>query len=155
MATNRRGFLNALAGAGVALTPVAAALSLIGCKSSTLPEGLVEIKWDRDTCKRCSMAISDRRFASQVKGGPKQENFKFDDIGCAIVWLSEQPWAAEAATRIWVQDYAEQGWIDARGAFYVHGKTSPMAYNYAAMRQEQPGALRFEAVQKVVLTPAN
>jgi nitrous oxide reductase accessory protein NosL len=155
MATNRRRFLSTLAGAGVALTPIAAALGSFGCKSSGLPEGLAEIKWDRDTCKRCSMAISDRRFASQIKGGPKQESFKFDDIGCAIVWLSDREWAADPATRIWVQDYGDQSWIDARGAFYVSGKTSPMGYNYAAMRQEQPGALRFEAVQKAVLTPAN
>jgi copper chaperone NosL len=28
------------------------------------PDGMVEIKWDRDTCPRCSMVISDRRFAA-------------------------------------------------------------------------------------------
>jgi hypothetical protein len=47
-------------------------------------------------CVRCGMAISDRRFAVQLRGGPKNEAFKFDDIGCATTWCSEKvgqhPW---------------------------------------------------------------
>jgi hypothetical protein len=88
--------------AGFALTPLAAALSACG-KSGAWPEGMAEIKWDRDTCVRCSMVISDRRFAAEMRGGEKNTVFKFDDIGCAVFWMRDKagdfPWMAEAATR--------------------------------------------------------
>jgi len=63
---DRRRFL----AAGFALTPLAAALSACG-KDEGWPEGMHPIKWDRDTCVRCSMVISDRRFAAEMRGGPK------------------------------------------------------------------------------------
>ena len=43
-------------GAGLALGPLAAALSACG-HSGTWPEGMAEIKWDRDTCVRCSICL--------------------------------------------------------------------------------------------------
>lgn len=151
MGTSRRRFLTECAAAGCAVSPVAAALSLVACKSSGLPEGVVEIKWDRDTCTRCSMVISDRRFATEVKGGPKQDNFKFDDIGCALVWLKGQAWGGDAATRIWVTDSADRTWLDARRAYYVGGKVSPMGYNFAAVRNHVAGALDFDTTREHVL----
>lgn len=151
MGTSRRRFLNDLAAAGWALTPVAAAISLVGCRSSTLPEGMVETKWDRDTCARCSMVISDRRFAAQVKGGPKQQNFKFDDIGCVMFWLQSRDWGSDPATRIWVVDGGDQSWLDARTAYYAGGKSSPMGYNFVAMRRNVAGAVDFATMREHVL----
>ncbi|MBS1173075.1 MAG: hypothetical protein H6R12_1905 [Proteobacteria bacterium] len=151
MGTSRRRFLSDLAAAGFLLTPIAAAVSLAGCKSSNLPEGMVEIKWDRDTCVRCSMAISDRRFAAQVKGGPKQQNFKFDDIGCVMFWLASQSWGGDPSTRIWVVDASDQSWLDARTASYVGGKTSPMGYNFGAVRNKAAGTLDFDTVREQIL----
>jgi copper chaperone NosL len=59
---------------------------------------MAEIKWDRETCVRCSMVISDRRFAAQLRGGPKNTVFKFDDIGCFAFWIRDHlktyPWLA-------------------------------------------------------------
>ena len=51
---------------------------------------MAEIKWDRETCLRCSMVISDRRFAAQVRGGPQDMVFKFDDIGCFVFWIATE-----------------------------------------------------------------
>ena len=150
MEPSRRRFLITLAGAGFTLTPIAAVLS--GCgRGSDLPEGMVETVWDRDTCTRCSMVISDRRFGAQVKGGPKQQNFKFDDIGCVFFWLRDQPWGGEDAVRIWVVDSGDKRWIDARKARYVSGKTSPMGYNYAAVSTAQAGSVDFVDVRAQIL----
>lgn len=122
-------------------------------RNSGLPEGMIETKWDRDTCVRCSMVISDRRFAAQVKGGPGGANFKFDDIGCAVFWLKDKPWAKDA--RIWVADLSSRGeavgWLDAHKAQYVGGKTSPMGYNYGAVALPQPGSLTFDDMRSHVL----
>jgi nitrous oxide reductase accessory protein NosL len=145
---------------GLALTPLAAALlAACGDDDGAWPEGMLPIKWDRDTCARCSMAISDRRFAAQVRGGPRQQAFKFDDIGCAMSWCAEKhklhPWLADAATRYWVAESRSNGtqWLDARRAHYITGPRSPMGYDLLALAAPQPGSLDFAGMsQKVVQT---
>ncbi|MDD5297479.1 MAG: hypothetical protein PHU46_11255 [Rhodocyclaceae bacterium] len=149
---DRRHFMGRVGVAGLALTPLAGLLS--ACSHSNLPEGMVEMKWDRDACARCSMIISDRRFAVQLRGGPKNESFKFDDIGCAVIWLKGKGWSSDAALHIWVTDSTDQTgarWLDARKAQYLGGKTSPMGYNFAAVSLPQPGSLEFEDVRQHVL----
>lgn len=146
--------------AGAALTPLAVAL-LAACgrddDGTQWPDGMLPIVWDRDTCARCGMAISDRRFASEVRGGPKKTAVKFDDIGCAATWCSEKlrefPWLGDAATRWWVADFASGGtrWLDARSAHYVRGNArSPMGYDYAAHAATQPGSLAFDEMSRSV-----
>ena len=141
----------ALLAHGFALTPLASLLSACGDEGSW-PEGMVAFKWDRDNCTRCKMSISDRRFAVQIRGGPKNTFFKFDDIGCATTWraenLKDHPWMTEAATRFWVAEFDGKGekWLDARKAFYLGGKTSPMGYNYGAFAKPQADTIPFEAM---------
>jgi nitrous oxide reductase accessory protein NosL len=151
---DRRAFLQ-LSGGGA----LAALLPLAGCSSrGEWPEGMQEIKWDRDTCVRCSMVISDRRFAAEMRGGPKNTVFKFDDIGCAVFWLRDKaaqyPWMAEPATRLWVADANNRGdalrWHDARTAHYF-GKISPMGYNFAAVALPQAGSTDFADMSRHVL----
>lgn len=146
-----------------ALGPIAAA-SLAACADKgDWPEGMAAFKWDRDTCARCGMIISDRRFAAQIRGGPKQIAFKFDDIGCATTWLVEKraihPWMEDAATRFWVAEYASQGrvWLDAHQAHYLRGKTSPMGYNFAAYAQAQPDTIAYAPMHEATSNtwPAN
>lgn len=128
---------------------VLAALFLSAC-SGEPKTGPVEIKWDRDGCAHCGMALSDRHFAAQARGGPKHQAYKFDDIGCVVEWLKKQPWASDAATEIWVMNYRTGKWVDARKARYVGGKTSPMAYGFAAVGDE-PGSIDFEELKIRVL----
>jgi len=154
---DRRRFLGQLAAGGFLLTPLAAALS--GCNKDNWPEGMVEIKWDRDTCARCSMVISDRRFAAQLRGGPDKAVFKFDDIGCMVFWLRDKadkyPWLAEAGTRFWVADFTsksreEMRWLDPKRAHYMT-KASPMGYNFAAVSTPMPGSLDFTDMRQHTL----
>lgn len=136
---NRRQFLGQLARSSLLLTPLAAALS--ACADSKWPAGMKSIIWDRDTCVRCNMAISDRRFAAQLRGGPKDTVFKFDDPGCLVFWLREQsqrfPWMSAADTRMWVADFNSKSrdemiWHDPRTVRYIT-RSSPMGYNHAAV----------------------
>ena len=153
----RRHLLGRLAAGTFVLTPLAAALA--GCAKSGWPEGMAEIKWDRDTCARCSMVISDRRFAAEVRGGPKDAVFKFDDPGCLAFWLrdkaQEYAWLADAATRLWVADYTSKpdniAWLDARKAHFEGGKHSPMGYGYAAYALPQPGSQDFAGMREHVV----
>jgi ABC-2 type transport system permease protein len=88
------------------LSPLAAAL-LGACgprDEGDWAPGMARIVWDRDTCARCGMAIGDRRFAAQLRGGPQDEVVKFDDIGCATSWCVEKvagrPWINDPATAV-------------------------------------------------------
>ncbi len=153
----RRHFLGRLAAGGFALTPLAALLS--ACGKAGWPEGMTEIKWDRDTCVVCSMVISDRRFAGEIRGGPDNATFKFDDPGCLAIWLRDKrekyPWLADAATRMWIADYnsksrEEMLWLDPRRAFYI-ARTSPMGFNFAAVGTPQGGAVDFNEMSQHVL----
>jgi hypothetical protein len=153
---DRRRFIATAASQGLALTPLVAALS--ACSSSgAWPEGMAEIKWDRDTCVRCSMVISDRRFAAELRGGEKNTVFKFDDIGCAVFWMRDKakefPWMAEPATGFWVADAGGKGdkWLAARQANYTGGGMSPMGYNYGARAYVEAGSLGFEEMRQHVL----
>jgi copper chaperone NosL len=146
-----------LLAAGFAASPLLAALGACGSDDGW-PEGMQPIHWDRDTCERCRMVISDRRFAAQLMGGPKRQAFKFDDIGCAVFWLRDKaalfPWAAEPATRFWVADVFSRGqqaqWLDARSAHYL-SKTSPMGYNFGATAHPQAGSVDFRSLGEHVL----
>lgn len=137
---------------------------LAACGDDTAwPDGMAPIKWDRDNCTRCGMAISDRRFAVQVRGGPRNAALKFDDIGCATTWCAEKArdnaWVNDAATRFWVADFERPGvaWLNARLAHYGRGPRSPMGYDYSAHAQAAPERLGFEAMaEKTAATwPAN
>ena len=148
----RRAFLR-LAGGGT----LAAALGACG-KPGNWPEGMAEIKWDRDTCVRCNMVISDPRFAAELRGGDKNTVFKFDDVGCLVFWLrdkaAQHPWMAEPATRMWVADSTDMSgatWLDPRQAHYLGGRLSPMGYNFAAVRDAVPQSLTFDAMREQVL----
>ena len=153
--TDRRRFLAATAAHGVAL-PLAGLLAACGGRGEW-PEGMAEIKWDRDTCVRCSMVISDRRFAAEMRGGERNIVFKFDDIGCAVFWMRDKakdfPWMAEPATRLWVADAAGKGekWLAAGAAHYGSGAMSPMGYNFSARAYADAGSLDFAAMAAHVL----
>jgi len=156
----RREFL-AAAAHGIALTPLAAAISSLGgcAKDEGWPEGMKPIKWDRDTCIVCNMVISDRRFAGEMRGGPKDTVFKFDDPGCIALCINDKadkfPWVRDPATRIWVADANSRGnevrWIDARKAQYA-AKFSPMGYNFGAVPYPVPGSVDFPAMCEHVVS---
>jgi copper chaperone NosL len=154
---DRRGFMR-LSGGGIL-----AALGGCGAKG-TWPDGMQEIKWDRDTCVVCNMVISDRRFAGEMRGGPKNIVFKFDDPGCVALWLNDKakaatyPWIREPATRLWIADVNSRGqdvvWLDARRAQYVT-KTSPMGFNFGAVAHAQAGSVDFPTMCEHVVTKFN
>jgi hypothetical protein len=152
----RRGFLGRMVVGGFMLTPLAAALS--GCKKSDWPEGMDAIKWDRDVCPRCSMVISDKRFAAEIRGGPKDTVIKFDDPGCMVWWINDKakdhPWMNDAATRMWVADITSKGkimtWLDPRKAQFVT-RTSPMGYNFGAVAYPEMGSMDFAGMRQHVL----
>lgn len=110
-------------------------LLLVGACSKEADTGPGEVRWDREICVRCAMAVSDHNYAAQIRQvipGQRSKLYKFDDIGCAVIWLDEQSWKDDPLAEIWVTDYRNGEWIDARKAHYVTGKITPMDYGLGA-----------------------
>lgn len=131
---------------------------LLSCEK-TQSSGPVEVRWDRETCARCAMAVSDPKSSAQVRGGPTDEPstvYKFDDLGCAVIWLDKQPWGDDPRTEIWVTDHNNGQWIDARSAQYVKVQaTTPMDYGLGAQASPSQGALSFDEASQHIYTVEN
>ncbi len=136
-----------------AVTAALIFLLLAGCGGDP-GTGPREVKWDRDACERCRMVLSDRHHAAQVRyrpaGAARSRVAPFDDIGCATLWLEEQPWKENGGVEIWVVDHRDGRWIDARGAAYLANRVTPMGYGLVAQSDPVEGGLTFEqAIERV------
>ncbi len=128
------------------------ALVLLACSGE--PEtGPEKVNWNRDTCERCRMMVSEPDFAAQVRYFTENNKSKvatFDDIGCAVIWLQESPWSKDERTEIWVVDHRSEEWIDARTATFIPDRITPMNYGLAAQFDPVTGGLTFaEALEHV------
>lgn len=145
--------------AGSAFGPKIRVLSLLafigGCGGDP-GTGPVEVKWDRTTCERCRMVLSDRHHGAQVRLPAAMEGrskvLPFDDIGCALVWLETQPGKDDPRIEIWVNDWRNGGWIDARRATFLAGQVTPMEYGLGAQSDPHPDGLDFALARERVLT---
>ena len=127
-------------------------IALSAC--SRQPEtGPVEIHFDQDTGAYCRMMISDPRFVAEIRyfpAGKHSRVAKFDDIGCAVSWLKDKPFANDPKTEIWVADYRNKKWIDARTATYVPMPSTPMDYGLAAQSDKAKNGMDFAAATKKI-----
>ncbi len=123
--------------------------TLLTISCSNNDTGVVDVKWDRDACERCRMVLSDRHFAAQVRGGPKNKAYLFDDLGCAVHWLQKQKWGETA--KIWVTDYRNGKWLDARTAHYVAGQITPMDFEFGAVAELIKGSVDFATAKAKML----
>lgn len=116
--------------------------------------GPTAVKWDRIACERCRMVLSARNYAAQVRlfdaKGVSTPHY-FDDLGCAVIWLDNQPSPQDPRTEIWVNDWRNGTWLDARRAYYLKGKETPMQYGLGAQAEFAPGALDFAAAKSHIL----
>ena len=101
-------------------------------------DGPAPVTLDRDQCAGCGMLISDPLFVAEVKD-PRGHVAKFDDVGCAVAWLARQPFADDARAVVWVASVADGGWLDARSARFLAGRTSPMGHGFAAVEGGDAG----------------
>lgn len=120
---------------------------LLSACSGEPDTGPAEVKWDRTTCERCRMVVSDRKHAAQVRYLPENRKrsrvMHFDDIGCAVIWLQDKPWKDAPSTEIWVTDRHSGEWLDARSATYIKGDLTPMEYGLGAQAESAEGGLDF------------
>jgi hypothetical protein len=125
-------------------------LLVVACKGGNEEQLPVDFVWDREACEECKMALSDPHYSAQVID-PNGRAYYFDDIGCAILWLSRQPWQDKART--WVNDVITTEWVEAQKANWVSGDPqTPMGYGFAATLSSVESALGYETVQKSMIS---
>ncbi len=133
------------------LSSILTLLLLNGC--SEPQTGAIEPHWDRDTCERCRMVLSDRFHSAQVRFTDEKNKSRvrmFDDVGCAIIWLENQDWRDNKSTEIWVTDHRDGDWLDARNAFYVRGHNTSMEYGLGAQTEASTESMNFPAARKFI-----
>lgn len=109
--------------------------AIVAC-SPAKTTGPAEIHWDRQTCQRCQMVISERRHAVQVRKVGARRAHAFDDLGCALHWLDEQSLSTAATeVEVWVRESDSAPWIDARTRKFESGLATPMAYGFGVADQ--------------------
>ena len=122
---------------------------LLACSEQNT--GPVKVHWDRDTCERCRMVVSDPKHAAQVRYRDEKNKSRihsFDDIGCAVIWLDKQAWRDAESTEVWVTDHRDGKWIDATKAFYITGQITPMEYGLGAQDSAAEGSLDYTGAKK-------
>jgi len=109
-----------------------AVISFTACRDK-IDTGPQAIHYGEDSCGRCGMIISDKRFAAELID-QKGEAVKFDDVGCMAEHLKGAEKAGTKPLAVYVADFGTGEWIDAGKAFYLLNPElkSPMGYNIAA-----------------------
>jgi len=118
------------------LLPLVAISFFLGCQD-TPNDGPAKIHWDRDMCDRCVMVLSDRKNSIQLQHPTKRKVYKFDDIGCMVLWFDEENIEFKDSAKIWVTDVTDGKWIDARSAFYTPENVTPMAFGFSAYAKKE------------------
>ncbi|BAF70886.1 hypothetical protein [Nitratiruptor sp. SB155-2] len=120
-----------------------------GCSKKDYTKEPPPIHWDRDLCDRCKMAISERKFAVQAVDD-HQKVYRFDDIGCYVLWKRSHP--DIHIVKVWITDAKTGKWIDAKKARYVKGYTTPMDFGYGALLPSEAGdkGLSYEEMEKTI-----
>ncbi len=132
---------------------------LVGMSFSCSKEpetGPGEVRWDREVCNRCVMAVGDRHYSAQVRGITTRNDtqlYYFDDLGCAVQWLDKQEWKDDPRVEVWVNDYRNGQWIDGYTAWYVPGKITPMDFGLGATIEEEDGAMAYQAAVERIMSP--
>ncbi len=97
----------------------------------------VPIRWGEDVCVRCDMSIVDGYHAAEIIDPITKKTYKFDDIGCAILWLYKEhkhKWAKKAV--IWVTSAKNGAWLNAKKSCWVDGQITPMGFGFGAYKNK-------------------
>lgn len=100
----------------------------------------------------CKMLLTTIRNSMQVVS-PDGNTWFFDDPGCMVLWLQDQPFKQSA--KIWVHTIDSKKWIDAKTAWYGIKDQTEMGYGFAARKEQTEGTIDFNEMQLRMLRGEN
>ncbi len=89
----------------------------------------------------CNMTIEDITYSAQVVLENNDTLF-FDDIGCLVLWLKDQPNKEKIVLWVWAKD--KKKYINALKAWYSQTESTPMHYGFGAYQDKQIHYISFD-----------
>lgn len=105
--------------------------------------GAPQILFGRDICDRCRMVISEERHSAAARAWGREQ--RFDDPGCLLSFLAEEPEIEASTVESWVHDESD-AWRRAEEAWFAvdpEGGT-PMASGILAFGSNEAAAAAAE-----------
>ncbi|MBZ0150025.1 MAG: nitrous oxide reductase accessory protein NosL [Planctomycetes bacterium] len=112
--------------------------------ASGLPDGPVDIVFDKAACEACGMHVGEPRFAAQVITTDGRCH-AFDDVGCMFEFLRRDPRAVHAA---YVHHVHEERWLALAEAAFIEVRPSPMGFDLGAVQAGVPGSVDVETARR-------
>ncbi|WP_051904392.1 nitrous oxide reductase accessory protein NosL [Hippea jasoniae] len=114
----------------------------------------IPINFGKDKCQRCFMKIKSPRYSAEIGNPQNGKIYKFDDIGCAVMWLYQDckfPWKNKA--KIWVTDAKTGKWLNAKTACWIDGEITPMHFGLGAYKKGEINkkCLTWQEAKKLLL----
>jgi hypothetical protein len=122
---------------------IAGAVGFAVLAAGRLPDGPVDLVWDKTACATCSMHVGEPPFAAQLttKDG---HTHAFDDPGCLFVFLQQQ---APPLHTIFFRHHQQARWLPASAVAFVRVEPTPMGFGLAAVDPGTPSAIDFAAAK--------
>jgi hypothetical protein len=127
-----------------ALAAVAGLVAMLVLRGRPLPDGPVDIVWNREPCAHCHMLVGEPAFAGEIVT-TAGDVVVFDDPGCLVRYLEERK---PEVHRIWFHDSTRDRWLSADEVGFVAGATTPMNYGLAAVPSATPGAIALDVMRR-------
>ncbi|MBK7809930.1 MAG: nitrous oxide reductase accessory protein NosL [Saprospiraceae bacterium] len=97
------------------------------------------VRYGSDLCQTCKMGIVQKGFAAEIVT-KKGRVYKFDDVGCQILFFKSAQIKIEDCAHILVLKHGtDQEWIEANKAIFITEVQikSPMNFNYACYKNNE------------------
>ena len=106
-------------------------LATVACTSAPNLDEPPEIRYGEDICERCTMIISEPRYAAAYVT-TDGEAWRFDDIGGMI---DHNRAVSKDVAVFWVHDFDTEEWLKAADAHFVESEhITPMGYGIVAFK---------------------
>lgn len=114
----------------------------------------IKIEKSKYKDRYCNMTIEDISNSSQAVL-PNGDTLFFDDIGCLVLWLSEQKkiFQKKEFNKIilWVWAKDTSRYINAREAWYSLTDSTPMRYGFSGYEKKDKNYINFDTMQDKML----
>lgn len=129
--------------AGMVLVIACGAVAFSVFAAGSLPDGPVELVWDKAACASCRMHVGEPPFAAQLtdKAG---RTHAFDDPGCLFLYLEQERPQVHA---MWFRHHREPRWLPADRVAFARMEVTPMGFGLAAVDPGTPDTLDFAAAK--------
>ena len=108
---------------------VATAVTFVVRAATILPDGPVDLVWDKTACAHCSMHVGEPEFAAQLQTTDGR-TLAFDDPGCLFEYLAG---AHPEVHAIWFHHQKEDRWLPWTAVAFVAVQPTPMGYGLGAV----------------------